>query len=358
MIRNSKPLSGLSIVLRALGGFAVVLVALLYCAANAGGATVSAGALVLVNSASPGYAGFEERIQPYLENFGVPYQVLDLAAHPLDIFIQEHPLLVIGHKQIANGCTNLDERGQEMIAHAVKKGTGLVNFDSELQIGGTNRYRFIQEIFGFSYNAPAPATNIWITATHFVTALHSLGDYYYFHTPTNLLMASLVLSNGTSIASGSGHPLVVVANYGLGRAVQWATCDWMPPEVIGPLGGLDDLVWRGLVWAAQKPFVLRGLPPFLTMRMDDVRGEDDPGVRPFWWVDIANEYGFKPWVGVFIDYIDARKGIALRDLISTGSATVGIHAFNDGHSVYFDEGTGASYRTMCYRTMSRCVRNG
>jgi hypothetical protein len=323
----------------------MVLAGALSCGSSTRAATVRADALVIVNSASPGFAGFQQRIQPYLGNFGVPYAVLDLASQPLDSSIGNYPLLIIGHKQIGDVCTNLDDRAQNQITEAVRKGTGLVNFDSELQLSGTNRYRFIQDIFGFSYNGTVAISNLIITPPqppHFITALHE-SDYYYYRTPTNSLMLQLGLSNGTALAQAQGNPLVVVANFGLGRAVQWATYDWMAPEAVGPLGGLDDLVWRGFVWAAQKPFVLRGLPPFLTLRMDDVAGENDPAVPPFWWVNIANEFGFKPWMGLFTDYIDTRKGSAVRDLVNAGLATAGIHAFNDLHKVYFDEGASASY---------------
>jgi hypothetical protein len=327
----------------------MVLAVIISCGASAWAAMVRADALVIVNSASPGFSDFGQRIQPYLKNFGVPYAVLDLAWQPLDSSIENYPLLIIGHKQIGAACTNLDDPAQTELTAAVRKGTGLVNFDSDLQLAGTNRYQFIQDIFGFGYNGMLSVSNVIIMAPplgdrmHFITALHDVNDFYYYHTPTNSLIPRLVLSNATALAESRENPIIVVANFGLGRAVQWATYDWMAPESVGPLGGLDDLVWRGFVWAAQKPFVLRGLPPFLTLRMDDVAGENDPTVPPFWWVNIANEFGFKPWMGLFIDYIDARKGSAVRDLVNAGLATAAIHAFRDNHEVYFSGGGGVSY---------------
>ena len=326
MIRKNRPSVPISHNLARFSHFVIVLAGVLSGTAGAWAATVHADALVIVNSASPGFTNFGHRIRPYLENFGVPYAVLDLASQPLESSIEGYPLLILGHKQLGDGCTNLDDRAQNQITEAVRNGTGLVNFDSDLQLSGTNRYQFIQDIFGFSYNGTVAISNLIITPPqppHFITALHA-SDYYYYRTPTNSLMPRLVLSNGTALAQAQGNPLVIVANFGLGRAVQWATYEWMAPEAVGPLGGLDDLVWRGFVWAAQKPFVLRGLPPF-------------------WWVNIANEFGFKPWMGLFIDYIDTRKATAVRDLVNAGLATAGIHSFNDLHKVYFNEGTGVSY---------------
>ena len=45
--------------------------------------TTRADALVLVNSASAGYADFQHYIQPYLDHFGVPYTLLDIATAPV-----------------------------------------------------------------------------------------------------------------------------------------------------------------------------------------------------------------------------------------------------------------------------------
>jgi hypothetical protein len=63
------------------------------------------------------------------------------------------------------------------------------------------------------------------------------------------------------------------------------TTDFPKPTVTsvsvkGPLSGLDDLVWHSTAWAARKPFIMQGMPPFLTMRVDDVNS-------PFDWIHVA-----------------------------------------------------------------------
>ena len=78
--------------------------------------------------------------------------------------------------------------------------------------------------------------------------------------------------------------------------MQWGSYGWMVSTVLGPVDGLDDVVWRGVVWAARKPFVMRGLPNFVTMRVDDVEG-------PFDWVHAANAVGFKPFLALFISNV-------------------------------------------------------
>jgi hypothetical protein len=94
--------------------------------------------------------------------------------------------------------------------------------------------------------------------------------------------------------------------------------------------GLDDLVWRSIVWAARKPFVMQGMPPFVTMSIDDVTGPTD-------WIHIANEVGIKPWVGVFLNDMSPAESADLAALSQAGSATIGIHAFTDPYSFYYNQ---------------------
>ena len=110
----------------------------------------------------------------------------------------------------------------------------------------------------------------------------------------------------------------------------------MSHAVKGSLFGLDDLVWRSLVWAARKPFVMQGMPPFVTMRMDDVIG-------PLWWIHAANEYGFIPWAGIFTYGINSTEAADLSNLANSGKATVSMHAFDGSTFFYFDHYSGANF---------------
>ena len=123
------------------------------------------------------------------------------------------------------------------------------------------------------------------------------------------------------MATSSGYPLLAVRSSGSGHAVQWGSYNWMSYSVKGPVYGLDDLVWRSMAWAARKPFIMQGMPPFLTMRVDDESG-------PFDWIHVANEVGMKPWAGVFLSNIDEAEAADLSSLVNAGQATTAIHAFN------------------------------
>jgi hypothetical protein len=89
-------------------------------------ATVAADAVVLVSSASSRYADFQHFIQPYLDHFGVPYTVLDIATQPLGANIGDHALIIVGHRQLDPAGQYLDSAEQASIAAAVTAGTGLV----------------------------------------------------------------------------------------------------------------------------------------------------------------------------------------------------------------------------------------
>ena len=101
--------------------------------------------------------------------------------------------------------------------------------------------------------------------------------------------------------------------------MQWGSYAWMSKSVKGPVFGLDDLVWRSTVWAARRPFVMQGLPHFVTMRVDDV-------TDPPWWVSVANQFGIKPWLGLFSLEMSSSSAATVSTLVNAGQATATVHA--------------------------------
>jgi hypothetical protein len=306
-------------------------------------AALGADAVVLVNSASPRFLDFQQHIQPYLDNFGVPYTVQDISEVGVGTDIGDHALIIIGHSELDTSLAYLTAAAQQSISLAVSNGTGLVNFDNVLSTAGGASYQYEQDIFGFTYGGPVSATAVTMPATlpgsqmHYVTARHPVGDSITLSnsvTMTNLTLPSN--TNESAIALLNGHPFVTVQQYGLGRAVQWSSYDWMPVAVLGPLAGLDDLVWRSMVWAARKPFVMRGMPNFVSFRMDDVSG---PSSAPYtlWWVRTANAMGMKVWLGVFLTaFLDNQTLTTdIANLAATGSNTVSIHSLDCCNTFFF-----------------------
>ena len=297
-------------------------------------ATYRAETVVLVNSASINYTDFTYYIQPYLDHFGVPYRVLDIAAEAVPPSVGEYALIVIGHRNLDPAHLYLDATEQSYISAAVFAGTGLVNFDNVLTQGGSPLYTFVQNIFRFSYTTSTPHNQVEIhtdvpSPWNYIVAAQPTGAVYLMDqniSPTGVVPPT----DGVTLATVNGQPLLVAVPYGQGRAVQWASYDWLNWRTWGYVHGFDDLVWRGMVCAARKPFVFQGMPPFVTFRDDDSTGGYD-------WVVTANRYGFKPWLGIFLRAVSENSAAQLRDLVNAGQATVGVHALD--FDAFFYTGT-------------------
>jgi hypothetical protein len=319
----------------------LALLGLLAGSISTRGATTGADAIVLVNSSSAKYLDFQRLIQPYLDNFGVPYTVQDIATNASTTNLLNCALLIIGHKQLDTNHIYLGTNAQANISRAVSNGVGLVNFDNDLSIGAVARYQFVQDIFGFTYGSAATGANVTFPPTepasqmHYITALHQANDTISL--AVSISLAGITIpTNVTGVLLSSGRPLLAVKKHGIGRAVQWASYDWIPTSVLGPQEGLDDTMWRSMVWAARKPFVMRGLPNFVTFRVDDCEG-------PFWWAQMAIDAGFKPFLPVFLSNINQANTADLRRMVTNGNATTSIHSFSSSTMFYFNHQTLTSY---------------
>ena len=191
-------------------------------------------------------------------------------------------LIVAGHTGLS-----LSAAWQQAILSAVQGGSGFVNFDADPAIG---TYDHIKGIFGATGSQigaggtviaipsavmPDGATPHYIAAMQIRLQNTPPGDIIFsFHkdangiqqvaTPTVLLGAQ-----GTVIALVGNSPLILATQTGGGRAVDFTTYDFMHPDRFGFMMGIDDLIWRSMVWAARKPFILRGYPRFYASQMDD-----------------------------------------------------------------------------------------
>lgn len=323
----------------------IVLLALVLFPTASKSATVSAETVVLVNSASARYLDFRNLIQPYLDHFGIPYRVLDVRTDEVGADIADYALIVVGHAQFDTNHLYLSSSEQSNVVQAVATGVGLVNFDFVLSgTGVLTNYQYVQDIFGFSY--PGGSTGNFVNTANFF-ATEPGGQLHYIVTrhPTNSIIAyrgTIDLLNVTAPATvkvparSGGQPLVSVANFGQGRAVQWGSYDWVNMNVKGPLGGMDDLIWRGLIWAARKPFVMRGMPNLVSLRVDDTVG-------PSWWLGVANEVGLKPWLGPFITSMPVTNIGELRNYATNGLCTVSPHSFTPGNFVYWNHSANTNW---------------
>ena len=281
------------------------------------GTKQSMNALVLINSASPGYMEGYTNTLPYLEHFGVPYNLLDLNHTPLPANLGDNALILVAHRQIDPYHTCLGPTSLQRFWRAIELGTGLVSFDPRLSFPQSGKTHWQDAGFG---------EKVEFRKSHFITQRHGIGDDLKL--VGKLRLPRMEGWGGEILVTVGDYPLVTVSTLGVGRLVGWTTGAWMRTNILGSLGGLDDVLWRSMVWAARKPFALRGLPPLVTMRVDDVTAYGEQwGQSPLYWVHVANQYGLKPWLGLFIYNLTESAINELRHLIEEGKATAFPHAF-------------------------------
>jgi hypothetical protein len=298
----------------------------------------SNAALVIVNSLSDYYYDYNIYIRPYLDWFGVPFDTCNLSTMTLPD-LSSYGLIIFGHR-------NVYESGYPISAleSAVGSGAGLYSFDAHL--------------FDFpSAFSLAGATHPEVTSSqilfmtdHFITERHE-NDIYH---PTNntitlrdyggqqtitVNQTNFSLTGGIDLAyisdGGLTEPILEAAEYIDGKIIKWSSYDWIFDSKLGPVWGMDDLIWRSIVWAARKPFVMQGVPPIITMRVDDVDGTRSP-LTDLKWLKICNEYGFIPWCGTFVETSSPNFYSTMKQLVDNGLATASPHAFSYTEFIYYN----------------------
>lgn len=300
-------------------------------------------ALVIVNSASsPYYSEYELYIKSYLDWFGIPYETCDINSMSLPAF-NNYSIIVFGHRFVYPS-----------------GGYPITNLESAIN-GGVGLYSFDPYLFGYpsAFNASGTthpvvtSTRIDLITNHYITQYHQPDEYnltnnvinLYENTPQPTITINATnfsLVGGMALATMSDgsntEPLLQVATYGAGRIVKWSSYEWAFDAKLGPVMGMDDLVWKAIVWAAKKPFVMQGLPPMITMRVDDVIGDwgGNSIAKNLEWLKISNEYGFIPWCGTFLTNMQQDIIDTLRLLTNNGLTTTSPHSFNTENSIYSD----------------------
>ena len=297
-------------------------------------------ALAIVNSSSSYYSNFTTYLVPYLDNFGIPYDICNVNSTALPA-LENYALIIFGHRNVYSGSYPLS-----LIETAVSNGTGLVSFDPRL-------FDF-QSSFNSLISSRSVNTNIIniSNTSHFITRYHANDS---FNSTNNVItmLRSWSLSQNSNLIGGSNLvtmssggqtiPLLQVSDYGSGRIVKWTGYDWMFESYLGPVYGMDDLLWRGMVWAARKPFIMQGLPPMVTMRVDDVEGNTGGVTENFVWVEICNEFGIIPWCGTYYTNIRPTNIPTLKRLTDNNLATSSPHAINGFDFIYFNHNNLSSF---------------
>lgn len=310
-------------------------------------AAVTGKALVLINANSPNYPDYANYIKPYLLNFGIPFDEFDSPVHSGHPPFNNYALIIFGHPNVysSSGYPVTD------LINALNGGTGLYSFDPVLFLNTTGTISTdIADIY-------LSANQIDINNTsHFITEYHQSDSFdlplingttpysnnYEIITLRDLMPVNqtTTLTNGSNlaiIADGENYAAILeTSEFSTGRVVKWNTCNWMYENYLGPVFGMDDILWRSIVWAARKPFVMQGLPPIITMRVDDVDGAGSDIIDNFIWIEISNEFDLIPWCGTFNDNIPASYVSTFKSLLDNNRATASPHAFDYETFIYYN----------------------
>jgi uncharacterized protein GlcG (DUF336 family) len=289
-------------------------------------------ALVIVNSGSAYYQDYITYIKPYLENFGIPYDECNINNTSLPQFT-DYAVLIFGHKNVYSSVYPISQ-----IEASISNGVGLYSFDPHLFDYASGFNTLISQRSVNSDQINISNTTHYITQHHVPDTFNPTSNVVKLLSNWNVSQTS-TLVNGTELAnmsSGSQSvPLLQISNYGAGKIVKWCGYDWVFDNILGAVYGMDDLIWRGIVWAARKPFAMQGLPPMFTMRVDDATGSCF-GTTDFAWVGICNQYGIIPWLGTFNDYINDNQLPVLKNYLDNNLATAAPHAFWWNDFIYYN----------------------
>ena len=293
-------------------------------------------ALVIVNSNSSFYSDFTNYILPYLDHFGIPYDICDISSESLPA-LTDFAVLIFGHRNVYSSAYPLTQ-----LESAVMSGVGLYSFDRHLfdYSSGFNSLITQQSVNSGVINIS--------NYTHFITEMHAPDTYSPSNNTVNLhtsisVTQSSNLVGGVNLVNIGSLPLLQISTFGGGKIVRWNSYEWAFDQVLGPVYGMDDLIWRSISWVARKPFVIQGLPPMITMRVDDADAGSSPLTYNFEWVKICNEFGIIPWLGTFNNSIPSESIPELRTLLNNDLATASPHAFTTSNFIFFNHNSLSSF---------------
>ena len=310
----------------------------------------TAAVLLLGDSRAMEFTQMPETMFAALGHFGMPYRLLDLARRrPTPRDLAGAAVVVIGQENLG---LSLDAAEQGLILSAVKDGLGLVNFDCNL----ANYDAAFADALGLT--APGNRFGIdGVSSVGIADAAHSIscqqegGAHHRLHLPVAGVPVRPARPGTVVLAEcESGAPAAVATSIGRGRAVQWLVSPrlWTGRH-FGHAHGLDDLYWRGIVWAARKPFAMLAMPPFVRLRFDDCNGLYR-GSEDLAFIDVLNRHGHTPNVCVCMKAVIGDGWSAMKGLFDAGRAEFAPHTWKGGVSLFYGDEDG-EYSTATFRQL-------
>jgi hypothetical protein len=281
---------------------------------------------VVVDSAIPDtYAYVQPTIIAALEHFGIPFRIVDLSAKTVSKDdLANSSAILIAQEDIG---LRFSDQLEGAVITALDNGTGLVNFDPSL-----NSYspRF-KKIWGRSFLKAFTGSIKKTFMPHYITHSQERLKIQECRKPVPCYQASdpppLV---ETLLENEKGNPVLLSREEPKYRMVQFMVSPriWLR-DYFGHAEGLDDVFWKSIVWAAKKPFLMKAMPPFMAMRIDDCYGWEN-----FRWVDVANRHGYIPNLGLFTACIQHGAGPAMKKLYDNHLAEFSPHAYAEDPDLF------------------------
>lgn len=320
---------------------------------SAGNGTV----LVLHDSSQPAFGILTDTVLAALGHMGIPYVLWDLAEKDLsEATAQQHAVLLLAQEGLGRSLT---DASAQAVATALGNGVGLVSLDPALggYPAGLKRSLGLQPGSAGKTGAVRFGTN-----RHFVSAWRDDSETVGFRQPASYQALG---GNGEAllVAPKGGEALLRAGAVGRGRFAWFGLSPqvWLP-KTLGHAWGLDDVFWRSIVWVARKPFVMKAMPPYRTMRFDDCSGfgslwwiighANSLGIphpeplkriitrefggrasvlRHFDYVTALNEIDCIPEISLFLANVSEEDWRHLKSIHDRGGVQVSVHSFADGY---------------------------
>ena len=296
--------------------------------------------VILDSSDKENYRIAKGTVSLFLKHFGIPYQELDLVKEESINFNASG--ILIAQEGLGK---RMDQRTKKSLYRAVKQGTGLINLDYHL-----DSYKELHQPLKIERIEKEDKTSlIKIGEKHYINELHphllppplrgrieERGMEKQLLQPLKFLKVKT--KNKPLLLAEDNSPLLLCSSP---KLIQFLISPrlWLP-EYFGHCAGLDDILFRAIIWAVKKPFVTKTIPPFVTSRIDDANGSanifgkrKDSANKNFAYLDMLNKFGLIPNIGLFIDDITEEDSKIIKEKYDKKLADFSPHAFSDPKNI-------------------------
>ena len=294
--------------------------------------------LCLVDRTQPEYLHLPEVAFAALQHCGIPYRLWDVGARDAAaVETAEAAAVLIPQEHLGR---SLSPAAVAHLLRAVEQeGLGLVLLDADLTAYGPSlRESLGLRGVGNSDHLPAAdAVGVVVADTdHFITATQEPGARHHLRIPVPLTLVRAERPDTRILAvSAAGAPVLVARRVGAGCIVQWLVSPriWTRGH-LGHAHGLDDLFWKGIVWAARKPFAMLRMPPFVRLRFDDCQGLWRTAAD--WaFVDVLNKFGHRPTLCICVRALTPEGAARAHALFAEGRADFAPHTLAPETSLFY-----------------------